>query len=74
MINMKNIRNIINILADEKTFVFAVNERIAIRNALELYRNELTNKLLNCEADSTEYYDIELEETDEILEKLGPQE
>jgi|LauGreDrversion4_2_1035121.scaffolds.fasta_scaffold36107_4 hypothetical protein len=45
----------------------------AVKEALELYRNQLTLKLYgNTKSNfNTEYYDIEILVVDEILEKLG---
>ena len=61
-------------LSDNKTFVFAVNHRILLRDALEAYRVQVTKQLFNDATSMTEYHDIELDEIDEILEKLGEQE
>jgi hypothetical protein len=61
-------------LADKKTFVFAVNHRIMLRDALEAYRLQVTKRMFNDVPSMTEYHDIELDEIDEILEQLGEQE
>jgi len=58
---------------DTKSIFLSDSNRIIIREALEAHRNELTAKLYgdvpsNC---STEYFDIEIQEVDEILEQLG---
>ena len=49
------------------------SHRVAMREALECYRNELTTKLYGDSPSnlSTEYFDIEIEVVDEILEQLG---
>lgn len=63
-----------DILSDNKTFVFAVNERIMLRDALEAHRVRVTKRMFNDDLSRTEYHDIELLEIDEMLEKLGEQE
>lgn len=63
-----------DIWADNKSFVFAVNQRIMLRNALEAYRVIVNANMFMDTPDMTEYHDIELLEIDEILGKLGDQE
>lgn len=58
---------------DNKTIVLDASHRIAMREALELYRNKLTAGLYGDSSSNlkTEYFDIEIEVVDEILELLG---
>jgi hypothetical protein len=63
-------------LENYKDIKLSESYRDIIRDALELYRNEVT-KRLHSEVESifvTEYHDIMLLEIDEILEVLGVEE
>jgi hypothetical protein len=56
--------------------IFSESNRDIIKDALEMYRNEVTRRLYS-EVKSnfvTEYHDIMLLEIDEILEVLGVEE
>jgi|APGre2960657404_1045060.scaffolds.fasta_scaffold252889_1 hypothetical protein len=63
-------------LQDYKNITLSVSNRNIIRDALEMYRNEMTKKLYSdVESNfTTEYYDIELLEIDEVIEILGIEE